>query len=162
MTATPKAWRRRDLLAAGAATAATAASTVASVLVSGPALAAPDSLQAAVRAFTGGAPTRIGRLELQLSPLVENGHAVPVTLRFDSPMTATSHVRRMAMFTERNPQPEVAVFHLGPANGAAQVATRIRLATSQTVVALAELNDGSYWQQNIDVLVTLAACIETE
>jgi sulfur-oxidizing protein SoxY len=51
-------------------------------------------------------------------------------------------------------------FHLGPANGRAEVATRIRLATSQHVVALARLSDGSVWQHGVDVLVTLAACIE--
>jgi sulfur-oxidizing protein SoxY len=75
-------------------------------------------------------------------------------------MTAADHVREIAVFTEKNPQLDVVRFHLGPANGRAEVATRIRLATSQHVVALARLSDGSVWQHSVDVLVTLAACIE--
>lgn len=122
--------------------------------------ATPDSLQAAIAAFTGGAPVRDGRVRLDISPLVENGNAVPVTVAVDSPMTDTDFVRRLALFTERNPQPEVAVFQLGPLSGRAQVATRLRLATSQTIVAVAQLGDGSCWQRRVDVVVTLAACVE--
>jgi len=125
-----------------------------------PALATPAALQVAIDGFTGGAPVRDGRVRLDISPLVENGNAVPVAVSVDSPMSAADHVRRIALFTERNPQPEVAVFHLGPANGRAAVGTRMRLATSQTVVALAQLSDGSYWQQRVEVVVTLAACVE--
>ena len=69
-------------------------------------------------------------------------------------------MRRLALLTERNPQPQVAVFTLGPACGRAQVSTRMRLATSQTVRALAELSDGSWWEQDAEVIVTLAACVE--
>ena len=68
----------------------------------------------------------------------------------------------LALFTERNPQPEVAVFTLGPLAGRAQVATRLRLATSQAVVAVAQMADGSCWQQRVTVVVTLAACVEGE
>jgi sulfur-oxidizing protein SoxY len=125
-----------------------------------PAAATAANLDAALRAFSGGRVAQTGRVELLISPLVENGNAVPVTLRADSPMTAAQHVRRLALFTERNPQPDVAVFHLGPLSGRAEVSTRVRLATSQTLVALAEFSDGSLWQQRMEVLVTLAACIE--
>lgn len=143
--------RRRTLLVAG----------LGSVLLRPAALSAtPAALQAAVDAFTGGAAVRDGRVTLDISPLVENGNAVPVTVSVASAMTAADHVRRIALFTERNPQPEVAVFHLGPANGLAAVGTRMRLATSQTIVALAQLSDGSFWQQRVEVLVTLAACVE--
>jgi sulfur-oxidizing protein SoxY len=86
---------------------------------------------------------------------------VPVSINVDSPMTPTDHVQRIALFTERNPAPDVVVFHLGPHNGVAQVATRMRLATTQTLTAVALMNDGSVWQQRVDVIVTLAACIET-
>ena len=75
-------------------------------------------------------------------------------------LSAADHVRQIALFTERNPNPEVAVFHLGPRSGRAAVSTRIRLATSQRLVALAKLNDGSVWQQSVDVIVTLSACVE--
>jgi len=114
-----------------------------------------------VQGWAGSAaPPRAGRVRLEIAPLVENGNAVPITVKVESPMTATDHVREIAVFTEKNPQLEVARFHLGPANGRAEVATRIRLATSQHVVALARMSDGSVWQHGVDVLVTLAACIE--
>lgn len=145
--------RRRSLLLASSGVAA-------SVLWVRTATATPEAMQAAVLRFTGGAELHTGRISLDISPLVENGNTVPVTLAVASPMTAADHVRRLALFTERNPQPEVAVFHLSPAMGRAQVSTRMRLATSQTVVALAELSDGSCWQQRIEVVVTLAACVE--
>ena len=138
---------RRQLLGAGAA-----------ALVCRPARATPEAMQSAIANFTGGAVVRDGRVKLDISPLVENGNTVPVTLSV--PGLEPNAVRRMALFTERNPQPEVAVFTLGPLAGRAQVATRLRLATSQTVVALAQLADGSVWQHRVDVVVTLAACVE--
>ncbi|MFT0861840.1 SoxY-related AACIE arm protein [Ancylobacter sp. G4_0304] len=124
-----------------------------------PALARP-SLHEAVATFARGAPVQAGGVTLTVPPLVENGNAVGVTVEVESPMTAADHVRRIGVFNEKNPQAEVAVFHLGPANGRARIASRIRLATSQTVVAVAELSDGSYWSSQANVIVTLAACIE--
>ena len=124
-----------------------------------PALARP-SLEEAVATFAAGAPVTAGRVKLTVPPLVENGNAVGVTVDVESPMTAENHVRRIGLLNEKNPQAEVAVFHLGPANGRARIASRIRLATSQTVVAVAELSDGSYWSSEASVIVTLAACIE--
>ncbi len=126
-----------------------------------PALATPAAMAAAVSAFTGGKVPTEGRVTLNIAPLVDNGNAVPVGIQVQSPMTAVDHVQRVALFTPANPQPDVAVFHLGPRNGRAQVATRMRLATSQTVIAVAAMSDGSYWQGSAEVLVTLAACIES-
>jgi len=140
---------RRDVLVVGLGT-----------LLLRPATATPDSLRAALAAFTGGAPLREGRVALDIAPLVENGNAVPVNISVSSAMTAADHVRRIALFTSRNPQPEVLVMHLGPRSGRAVVATRMRLATSQQVLAVAELSDGTFWQQGVDVIVTLAACVE--
>jgi sulfur-oxidizing protein SoxY len=125
-----------------------------------PARATPQALEAAIAAFAEGRTPRDGRVTLDVAPLIENGNTVPLTVRVSSPMTADDHVRQIALFNERNPNPEIAVFHLGPRNGRAVVSTRIRLATSQRLVALARLNDGSVWQQSVDVIVTLAACIE--
>jgi len=125
-----------------------------------PATALPDSLRAALAAFTGGAPVREGRVQLDIAPLVENGNVVPVTVSVSSAMTAAEHVRRIALFASRNPQPEVLVAQLGPRSGRAVVATRMRLATSQQVLAVAELSDGTFWRQGVDVIVTLAACVE--
>jgi len=127
----------------------------------GTAAATPAAMEAAVKAFVGNAPLRTGRVTLDIAPLVENGNTVPVTVRVESPMTAADHVRTIALFNERNPQHEVAVFQLGPRNGLAVVSTRMRLATSQQLVALARLNDGSCWQARVDVIVTLAACVES-
>jgi sulfur-oxidizing protein SoxY len=122
--------------------------------------ATPEALQSAIAAFTGGQVPRTGRVTLDIAPLIDNGNVVPVAIRVDSPMTAADHVQRIGLYTELNPLPEVAVFHLGPRSGVARVATRMRLATTQTLTALAVMNDGSVWQQQVDVIVTLAACIE--
>jgi len=123
------------------------------------ALARP-SLDEAIRGFTGGAPVQAGRVRFEIPPLVENGNAVGVTLDVESPMSADDYVRRVALFNEKNPQADIAIFHLGPRAGRAHVATRIRLATSQVVVAIAEMSDGSFWSSKASVIVTLAACIE--
>jgi sulfur-oxidizing protein SoxY len=117
-------------------------------------------LTAALREFTGSQPMREGRVRLEVSPLVENGNAVPISIAVESPMTAADHVRRIGVFNERNPQPNVITAQFGPRSGRAYLATHIRLATSQALVAVAEMSDGSFWSQRVDVVVTLAACIE--
>ena len=103
---------------------------------------------------------RAGRVTLDIAPLVENGNAVPITVEVDSPMTAADHVREIARLQRAQPAARRRALHLGPARGRAEVATRIRLATSQQLVALARMSDGSVWQHAVDVIVTLAACIE--
>lgn len=125
-----------------------------------PAARATPALDAALAAFSGGAPLRDGRVAIDIAPLVENGNTVPVSVSV--PGAEPALVRRLALFTERNPQPEVAVFTLGPLAGRAAVATRMRLATSQAVIAVAQMADGSCWQQRVQVVVTLAACVEGE
>ena len=122
----------------------------------------PADLTAAIAAFTKGAPLREGRVTLEIAELVDNGNAVPMTVAVASPMTAADHVTAIAVFNERNPQREVISVQLGPRSGRAQVSTRIRLATSQKLVAVARLNDGSCWSKTAEVVVTLAACIEGE
>ena len=126
-----------------------------------PAAATSTEMDAAVRAFTGGALVREGKVRFEIAPLVENGNTVPISIEVDSPMTAAEHVQAIAVFNEQNPQPQVAVFTLGPRAGRAAVATRIRLATSQKLVAVARLSDGSHWSRSVDVIVTLAACVES-
>jgi sulfur-oxidizing protein SoxY len=122
--------------------------------------ATPQEMAAAVRGFTGGAPVRRGRVAIDISPLVENGNTVPMSVIVDSPMTEVDHVRAIAVFNERNPQPHVITAQLGPRAGRALLATHIRLATSQTLLAVAALSDGSFWSDSAQVVVTLAACIE--
>ncbi len=119
-------------------------------------------LAAAVSAYTGGASVRVGKVKLHMAELVDNGNVVPLTVTVDSPMTASDHVKTIAVFNEKNPQRDVVKLSLGPRYGKASVSTRIRLATTQKIVAVAQLSDGTYWSHTVDVIVTLAACIEGE
>lgn len=126
-----------------------------------PAASATDeTMEAAMRAFTGGDTVRDGRVALDVPPLVDNGNSVGLSVTVESPMTAADHVKTIAVFNQKNPQPQVAVFHLGPRAGRAEVSTRVRLADSQRLVAIARMSDGSLWRASTDVLVTLAACLE--
>lgn len=143
--------QRRKLLAAGIALA-----------VAGPAFATPEEMVAAISAFTGGAAPKAGRVRLEVAALVDNGNAVPISVAVESPMTAADHVTAIAIFNERNPQTDVVKFTLGPRSGKALVSTRIRMATSQKLTAVARMSDGSFWSSSADVIVTLAACVEGE
>jgi len=125
-----------------------------------PAAASPAAMEEAVRSLVGDAAVTHGRVKLELPAIVENGNTVPLTVTVDSPMTATDHVTAIHIFNEKNPQPYVAAFALGPRAGKAVVSTRIRLADSQQVTAIARLSDGSFWSDSADVVVTLAACAE--
>lgn len=125
-----------------------------------PARATPDTLRAAMRDFAGGVVPRVGRVRLEMPTLVENGNAVPTTVSVDSPMTADDHVVEIALFNERNPLPDIARFALGPRCGQAWVSTRIRLGDTQSVHALARMNDGGIWSASAELIVTLPACIE--
>jgi sulfur-oxidizing protein SoxY len=122
--------------------------------------ATPEALAAAIKEMTGGAPLREGKVTLDIPPLVENGNAVPLTVKVESPMTADDHVKAIHVFNEKNPQPHVFNAWLSPANGQARIATRIKLADSQKVVAVAETSRGEFWSAHTDVIVTIAACIE--
>jgi len=144
--------KRRDLL--GAVIGLTG------IVQARPASATAAELAAAIATFAAGAPVRAGRVEFEIAPLVENGNTVPIKVRVQSPMSEADHVKAIAIFNESNPQRDVANFFLGPRAGRATVSTRIRLATSQQLVAVAKMNDGSCWSQTVDVLVTLAACVE--
>jgi sulfur-oxidizing protein SoxY len=125
-----------------------------------PAAATPAMMAGAIRDVTGAAVVRTGKVKLEVPPLVENGNTVPMTVSVTSPMTAEDHVTSIHVFVEKNPQPNVGNFVLGPRAGRAQVSTRIRLADSQKIVAIAKLSDGSFWSASVDVVVTLAACTE--
>ncbi|HLG46352.1 MAG TPA: SoxY-related AACIE arm protein [Reyranella sp.] len=122
--------------------------------------ATPDALAAAVKEVTGGSPVHEGKVKLDIPPLVENGNAVPLTVKVDSPMTPDDHVKAIHVFNEKNPQPHVFNAWLSPANGRALVSTRIKLADSQKVVAIAETSTGEFWSAHTDVIVTIAACVE--
>lgn len=117
-------------------------------------------LDNAIAFWAAGTPVGRGRVTLEVPPLVENGNAVPLTVRVDSPMTPESHVRQIAVFNQRNPHRDVIQATLGPLAGRAELSTRIRLATTQQLVALARFSDGSIGSQRVEVIVTLAACAE--
>ena len=123
-----------------------------------PAQATPEALTAAIRNFTGGAPLREGKVRIEVATLVDNGNTVPVSVGV--PGAPPAEVAAIALFNERNPQSDVVRFHFGPRAGQRSVSTRIRLATSQQLVAVARLADGSCWSHQVEVVVTLAACIE--
>ena len=149
---------RRDALkaagavAAGAALPGTAQAQVQSFV--------PGQMEAAIRKVLGDAKIRKGKVTLDLPPLVENGNVVPMTVTVDNPMTKDNFVRAIHVFNEKNPQPNVISVQLGARAGKAEIATRIRLATTQKLTAIAELSDGSCWSDTQEVVVTLAACLE--
>jgi sulfur-oxidizing protein SoxY len=152
-----QATRRRVVI--GTAALAGAAG-IGLMLSPAPAHATPASMRAAIRKVVGEASPKKGRIKIDLPPLIENGNAVPLTLSVESPMTAEDYVKAVHVFTEKNPQPNVISIQLGPRAGRAVISTRMRLADSQKVVAVAQMSDGSFWSEEIEVVVTLAACLE--
>lgn len=143
---------RRGALVAGASALAT--------LVVRPAGATTETMQAAIAEFSGGATITKGKVKMDIPPLVENGNSVPLVVTVDSPMTETDFVKAIAVFNERNPQPNIGTFHLNPHSGRAFVSTRIRLGDSQTIMAVAQLSDGTFWSGTAELIVTLPACVE--
>ncbi len=149
--------RRKFLAVAGGFTAAVALpSSTRAQMIRTPLNNMPE----VIRRLVGAATLNKGKVKLGLPPLVENGHLVPLTVNVESPMTEADHVKAIHVFTERNPLPEMVSFRLGPRAGRASVATRVRLADTQNVIAIAEMNDGSFWSDTAFLIVTLAACLE--
>jgi sulfur-oxidizing protein SoxY len=122
--------------------------------------ATPAEATEAIKKILGHAQPRMGRVNLEISPLVENGNLVPMGVTVDSPMTQTDFVKAIHVIAEGNPLPNIVSFYFGARAGRAQVSTRIRLQTSQKLWAIAEMSDGSFWQGSAEILVTLAACTE--
>lgn len=148
--------RRQFLTLAGSAAALGAVP----VLTVRPAEATPAMLTTAIRNVVGEAAVRTGKVKLEIPPLVENGNTVPITVSVANPMEADDYVKSIHVFNEKNPQANIGNFHLGPHAGRAQVSTRIRLADSQKVVAIARMSDDTFWSASADIVVTLAACTE--
>ena len=149
---TSKFNRRQALaLSAGVATAAMLAAS------GSPALAKNDS-EEAIKKFTGGKTPTQGKIKLDLPEIAENGNTVPMTVTVESPMTEQSHVTDVLIVADENPRSGVAVFHFSPASGVAGANTRIRLAATQNVVAIAKMNDGSFFKASKQVKVTIGGC----
>jgi sulfur-oxidizing protein SoxY len=147
---------RRDILKAALA----AGCGLATAVAVRPADATPAAMQEAIRKVVGEGAVKKGKVTLDIPPLVENGNTVACSVSVDSPMTAQDHVKAIHVFTEKNPQPNVIGIRLGPRSGKASVAMRIRLADTQTVTAIAEMSDGSFWSDSTNVVITLGACLE--
>ena len=118
------------------------------------------AMQEALRRVVGDSPVRRGRVKLELPPLIDNGNSVPLSVAVESPMTPSDHVKAIHVFTEKNPLPDVVSAYLGPRAGRARMSIRVRLADTQTVLAIAQLSDGSFWSDSAEVVVTLSACLE--
>src|SRR5260370_27534811 len=147
--------RRRDLLIRSGGVVA-AAATVA--LLPAAARATSQAMQEAIRKIVGEGTLQQGRVKLDVPPLVENGNTVPLTVAVESPMTAADHVKAVHIVNEKNPQPQVISVTIGPRAGRATLSTRIKLADSQQIVAVAEMSGGSFWSAAAGVIVTIAAC----
>lgn len=115
--------------------------------------ASEDAMRAAIRTWAGREPTP-GTLKIEMAELVENGNAVPVRVVAGEPVVG------LALFTPLNPEPEVVHASFGPAVARPEFSTRMRLARSQRIVAVAKAADGRCWQSGLEVIVTLAACVE--
>ncbi|MGE0745696.1 MAG: thiosulfate oxidation carrier protein SoxY [Rhodospirillales bacterium] len=151
----PEATRRRVITIAAAAAVAAA---LPPLLRPSGAAATPAEAAAALAKLTGGRPTREGRIELRLPQIAENGNAVPMTVAVDSPMTAAEHVKAIHVVADGNPLPGVSSFRFTPLAGKAEVTTRLRLAQTQTVTAIAEMSDGTLYKVAHEVKVTIGGC----
>ena len=149
--------RRRFLLVAGGVLASAAARAQLPADIEARRRAA---LAAAVRKVTGGAQVHEGRVTLDVPPLIDNGNTVPVSVEVQSPMNDAEHVKAIHVFTEKNPQPYVITARLGARAGRARISTRARIADTGTVLAIAQMSDGSFWSDSVQVVVTLSACLE--
>lgn len=144
---------RRQALGTGAAAIATA--TLGLTVSS--AHAANDSGDL-INKFTGGKKPVEGKVKLDLPEIAENGNTVPITVSVESPMTEASHVTDVLIVGDGNPNGGMATFHFSPASGVAEANTRIRLATSQNIIAVARMNDGSFYTVSKQVKVTIGGC----
>jgi len=118
------------------------------------------SLQEMTLPITQGAPVSSAGIQLEVPGLADNGHLVPLKVSVVSPMTEQDHVRQILLLSSRNPVTRMATFTLGPWSGRAEVGTRVRLAGTQVVAALAWMSDGSFRLASTEVVVTESACLD--
>jgi sulfur-oxidizing protein SoxY len=119
----------------------------------------PEAMEAIAK-ITGSNTVRDGRVNLVIPPLVESGNLVVLKLSIDSPMTASDYVKAVHVISEANPSPNMFTAYFTPRSGRAELTTRVRLADSQRVWAIAQMSDGSFFRGYADTLVTLSACTE--
>jgi sulfur-oxidizing protein SoxY len=119
---------------------------------------AKNDADEAIKKFTGGKTPIEDKVKLDLPEIAENGNTVPMTVTVESPMTETSHVTDVLVVANENPRSGVVTFHFSPASGVAEANTRIRLAATQDVTAVAKMNDGSFYFASKQVKVTIGGC----
>lgn len=110
--------------------------------------------------LAGARTPRPGRVRLEIPENAENGNSVALTVSVDGPMLGPARVTKIHLVSELNPYARMATFRFGPGQRRAQVVTRVKLAGTQRVHALAELADGSIWSDSRFVNVAFAACLE--
>ena len=111
-----------------------------------------------VAKFTGGATPEKGKITIELPEIAENGNTVPLTVSVDAPMTAENYVSDVLVVSEGNPNPGVVTFHFTPLSGKAEAQTRIRLAATQNIVAVAKTSKGEFFIGQKQVKVTIGGC----
>jgi sulfur-oxidizing protein SoxY len=119
-----------------------------------------EDAEQAIQKITSGAKVQDGKVTLVIPPLVENGNLVVLKVSVDSPMSANDYVKAIHVIAEGNPLPNIFTAYLTPRCGTANITTRVRLADSQTVWAVAQMSNGSFWRGSAETLVTLSACTE--
>ena len=136
---------------------ATSAIAISIVPVSS-ALADKAEADKAVAMFTGGKSAKTGRISLGLPEIAENGNTVPLTVSVESPMTKDDYVQSVMVLAEGNPNAGVVTFNFSPMSGRAEAATRMRLAKTQNITAVAKMSDGSFYSVRKTVKVTISGC----
>jgi sulfur-oxidizing protein SoxY len=131
---------------------------VAAAMLVRPARATPADAEAAMAEVLKGRTARKGRVKLDIPRLAESGLNVSLDVSVESPMTPADYVKAVYLFAPQNPLPNIARYHFTPASGRAAVTTRVRLADTQDVIALAEMSDGTFWRDEAEVVITIMAC----
>ena len=138
--------------------AGTTALITTTVLLGSAAKAALPETEAAINAILGDRTAEEGRISLDLPEIAENGNTVPLTVEVESPMTEDDYVKTVHIFAEGNPLPDVAKVSFTPRSGEAVASTRIRLAKTQKIHAIAEMSDGLVFSAVREVKVTIGGC----
>lgn len=130
---------------------------IAGVLAARHAAATPAEVKEWLAALAKGTPQE-GKLMIKAPEIAENGNAVPVTLSVDSEMSEKSYVKALHLAADGNPNPGVASYTFTPMSGKAEVQLRVRLAQTQKLTAVAEMNDGTFYTASREIKVTIGGC----
>ena len=145
---------RREALGLGAG----AAVFLATGLKLDSAAATAEDTMKLVMEFAGGQEPMAGKITLSAPEIAENGNTVPISVSVDSAMTADDYVESVIILAEGNPRPGVATFKFSPMSGVAEASTRMRLAKTQKVIAVAKMNSGAVFMDAKEVKVTIGGC----